>query len=365
MLVGHVQGVTKVHNNLQVNNPKDGQQASYVGNSGEQQMPSSQPATAQSARLQYGTQQPAAPGVDYRVSGKKKIAIYPFDDRTSANRPMSTAEIISGRSLGQGLGVKVSDAIISKLAGTGNFEVVDREYLNSVMAEKNLKYDPNFDPAGAARSGLLGVVDILIVGRIDSFNANVTSSQTGFYVGTRIKQTGVTNLKVTARLISIEKGTILSAPSASASQTGVLSQSTTVQGMGNGAGTANDGSGLGRLVDQTVDAVSADLSAKISIATQSEVAARTLPSIPKFVGIENGLTVINRGTNAGIKVGDRFNVVRPTVTGLVDPDTNQPIIRKKQLCTLVISIVEDTISSGSCEGGVPAKGDEIAPTQSK
>jgi len=212
---------------------------------------------------------------------------------------------------------------------------------------------------------LLGVVDILIVGQIDSFNANVTSSQTGFYVGTRIKQTGVTNLKVTARLISIEKGTILSAPSASASETGVLSQSTTVQGMGNGAGTANDGSALGRLVDETVDAVSADLSGKISVVAQAEAAAHTLPSIPKFVGIENGLTVINRGTNAGIMVGDRFSVVRPTTTGLVDPDTNQPIIRKKLLCTLVISIVEDNISSGSCDGGVPAKGDEIAPSQSK
>jgi hypothetical protein len=152
MLVRQVEGVTKVHNNLQVNNPQNGQQTSDAGYSGQQQIPSSQSATSQAAGLQYGTQQPAAPRMDSRASGKKKIAIYPFDDRTSANRPMSTAEIISGHSLGQGLGVKVSDAIISKLAGTGDFEVVDREYLNSVMAEKNLKYDPNFDPAGAARA---------------------------------------------------------------------------------------------------------------------------------------------------------------------------------------------------------------------
>jgi len=282
---------------------------------------------------------------------KKKIAVYPFDDRTTANQTMN-------------IGVKVSDALISKLADTGAFEIVDREYLDKLLAEKNLKLDENFDAAGAAKSGLLGVVDIIVVGQIDSFEANVTSSQTGNYISKKTKQTGNTDLKATARLISVERGTILSAPSASSEQTAVLAESSSsnlIQGVGSSSGTANTDTALRKLVDQTVDAVTTELSAKISTGTQADVAVHATPSVPKFVGIEDGQTVINKGTNAGIKVGDKFNVTRPTDTGMVDPDTNQPIIRKKKVCSLVISVVEDTISSGSCDGGVPQKGDEIVP----
>jgi len=263
------------------------------------------------------------------------------------------------------IGTKVSDALISKLAGTGAFEIVDREYLNTVMSEKNLKFDPNFNPAGAAKTGLLGVVDIIVVGQIDSFNANVNASSTSYFVATKTKQNGVAGLKVTARLISVERGTILSAPSASSELTSLLSQSTTtdmVQGVGSGSRTSSLDSALRKLVDQTVEAVSTDLSAKIAAGAQAEVAAHATPSLPKFVGIEDGLTVINKGTGAGIKVGDKFLVARPTDTGMKDPDSGQAIIRKKKVCTLVISMVEENISSGTCDGGLPTKGDELAPS---
>jgi hypothetical protein len=148
-----------------------------------------------------------------------------------------------------------------------------------------------------------------------------------------------------ARLISIETGSILSAPSASADK----------------KGTVDTIAALVQLVDQDVDAVSTELSAKISGSAQAEVAAHAAPLVPKFVGIEDGLTVINKGAIAGIKVRDRFNVMRPADTGLKDPDTGQAILRKKKVCALVISVVEDTIASGSCDGGLPEKGDELAP----
>jgi curli biogenesis system outer membrane secretion channel CsgG len=286
------------------------------------------------------------------AQSKKKIAVFPFDDRTAANQTMN-------------IGVKVSDALISKLAATGAFEIVDREYLNTILSEKNLKFDPNFNPAGAAKSGLLGVVDVIVVGQIDSFNANVTASSTGYFVATKTKQNGVTGLKVTARLIGVERGTILSAPSASSELTSLLAQSTTtdmVQGVGNGSKTASLDSALRKLVDQTVEAVSTDLSSKIAASAQAEVVAHATPSVPKFVGVEDGLTVINKGTGAGIKVGDKFIVARPTDTGMKDPDSGQAIVRKKKVCTLVISVVEDNISSGTCDGGLPTKGDELAPS---
>ena len=57
------------------------------------------------------------------------------------------------------IGVKVADQLISKLAGNSAFTVFDRQYVDRLLAEKNLKYDPNYDSAGAAKSGLMGTVD--------------------------------------------------------------------------------------------------------------------------------------------------------------------------------------------------------------
>jgi hypothetical protein len=117
-------------------------------------------------------------------------------------------------------------------------------------------------------------------------------------------------------------------------------------------------------IDKAVDDVTTQLSQKVSSSIASLQVSPAAPIIPKFVGIEDGLVVINKGHNAGIKVGDRFAIVRPTDTGLQDPDTNQPIIRKKKLCTMTVTVVEDTISSGTCDGSTPPqKGDEIQPAQ--
>lgn len=121
---------------------------------------------------------------------------------------------------------------------------------------------------------------------------------------------------------------------------------------------------LERSTDKAVDDVTIQLSQKVSSSIASLQASPTSVSIPKFVGIEDGLVVINKGHKTGIKVGDRFSIVRPTDTGLQDPDTNQPIVRKKKLCTMTVTVVEDTISSGTCDGSTPPqKGDEIQPGQ--
>ncbi len=285
------------------------------------------------------------------AQSRKKIAIFPFDDRTTANQTMN-------------IGVKVSDALISKLTQTGAFEVVDREYLNTLLKEKNMKFDSNFNAAGAAKSGLLGVVDIVIVGQIDSFDANVASAQTGNYISKKTKVTGTTGLKVTARLISVERGSILSAPSSGAEKSSTLAESSTsliVQNVGNSSSTVDTKAALEKLVDETVDSVTSDLSSKISVSAAAYLPAPAVAAMPKFVGVEDGLVVVNKGTGAGIKIGDKFAVVRPTDTGMKDPDTGVAIIRKKRVCSLTISVVEDSISSGSCDGGVPEKGDEIAP----
>jgi hypothetical protein len=265
------------------------------------------------------------------------------------------------------IGIKVADTLVSKLAETGQFQIIDRENLQRIMAEKNMKFDADFDPTNAPKTGLMNVIDILVTGQVDEFNANVKSVETGNYISKKTETDGQTDLKVTARLISIQTGQILAAPSAETEKTAVLGKSSAsmlVQGVGSTSGTADTNSALRKLVDEAVSEVSDGLAKKIVSASAFSSAPAALP-VPKFVGMEDGLVVINKGTNAGIKVGDTFDIVRPTDTGMKDPDTGQPIIRKKKLCALTITDLEDSISSGKCDGATPQKGDEIVRTASK
>ena len=210
---------------------------------------------------------------------------------------------------------------------------------------------------------------MLIFGQVDSLSANTKTENKGNFVAGKIVQTGVADLKVTVRVIAVETAAIMSAPSASSEQSVVLSQRSTSSLPYGATASANAMPVYGyawaeKPIDAAVEDVTAQLSQKISSSIASLQVAAAAPSIPKFVGMEDGLVVINKGQNAGIKVGDKFNIIRQKVTDLVDPDTNQPITRKMKLCTMVVTIVEDTISSGTCDSATPPqKGDEIAPAQ--
>ena len=279
---------------------------------------------------------------------QKRITVMPFKDRTGSGARMNISE-------------KVADAILAKLAETGQFIVVERESLASLQSEKNLKFDADFNPANAPKSGLLAVCDIVITGQIDEFSANQDSTTSGVYIQKRTQVNGSTALKINARVTSVETGQILASPSARAEKQAILGKSsslTIVPNVDSSSRTANSDAALIKLVDAAVEEVADEVAKKIAAAPAINVAAP--PVLPKFVGVESGLVVINKGTQNGIKIGDSFDVVRPTDTGLEDPDKpGQHIIRRKKLCTLVISSLEEGISEGKCDGATPQKGDEI------
>jgi curli biogenesis system outer membrane secretion channel CsgG len=282
---------------------------------------------------------------------QKRITVMPFKDRTGSDPSLNISQ-------------KVADDILAKLAETGQFIVVERESLAALQSEKNLKFDADFNPQNAPKSGMLAVCDIVITGQIEEFSANQTSSEKGRYVYKKTQANGTTALKITSRVTSVETGQILGAPSARSEKEGVLGESTSttfIPNVNNSTATASANSALVKLVDANIEIVAEDVAKKIaaSPAVAAVPAAAPPAVLPKFVGIDNGLVMINKGSTAGIKAGDAFEVVHPVDTGLKDPDTGAAIVHKKKLCTLVISSVEDTSSEGKCDGGTPAKGDEI------
>jgi curli biogenesis system outer membrane secretion channel CsgG len=293
------------------------------------------------------------------AQARRKIAVYPFDEQLVGTR-------------GLNIGEKVADGIISKIAGDGMFDVVDRQYLARIISEQNLKMNARFDPESAAKLGKLANIDVLIVGQIDAFHANASSAQANGFFSNKTTVTGEVDLKVTARLINVETASIMAAPAASSELTKTLSEKKDYLPSNQGSltskttGTGDVRSALLKLVDQSVEDVSADLSKKIEGSVDKLPAgARATGVLAKVIGMQGDLTLINRGTAAGIKEGQQFTVVRPVDTGLKDPDTGQPVIRKKRVCDLSVTEVEDTNSSGKCIGEQPAAGDEVKPAEPK
>ena len=264
------------------------------------------------------------------------------------------------------VGLKMADALISKLAETGTFEVVDREYLNKIIAEQNLKMGDRFDATGAAKIGKLANIDVLIVGHIDAFNANISVEKKQGFVSNKQKSIGTVNLKATVRLINVETGSIVSAPTASVEQSKVLaesSQSNLIQGQANETA-VNVNSALLKLVDKGIEDASMDLSTQIAAASSKFTGGGAKGALSgKVIGLEDGRVLINKGSAAGIKAGDKFTVIRSTDTGMKDPDSGKPVFRKKKICELTISETEDSLSSGACKGSAAQAGDELAVTQ--
>ena len=282
------------------------------------------------------------------AQAKKRVAVLEFDGRGVQNHD---------------IGGRIADGIISELAGTGNFDVVDRDNLNRVLQEQNSGYGDRFDVANAARIGKLANVNILIVGRVDAFTANIENEEKQGFMNTKTTQTGDVELRVTARVIQVDTGNIMQAPSVNSHQNSVLGQTTVYGDPRNPLGGSSKGKGTNSALQKLVDTSVRDVS--VQLADKIRAASLTMPAvvvIPKFVGIQDGLVVVNKGLNAGIKVGAEYDVTRQSDTGMKDPDTGQPILRKKRICGFTVTEVEDALSSGKCVGtDVPQSGDIFSP----
>jgi hypothetical protein len=209
---------------------------------------------------------------------------------------------------------------------------------------------------------------VLIVGQIESFHADATAEKSpGFFTDTT-RVTGQVTLKVTSRMISIETASIIAAPTSTSELTQVLSERKDVLASERGAfsskttGDSNSQAALLKLLDKSIEAVSTDLAKQIEGNASKIPGGARSGSAAKVIGIDAGLVLINRGSTAGIQAGQEFTIYRAVDTGLKDPDSGQPVIRKKKVCAMSISEVEDSVASGKCEGEQPVAGDEVRPT---
>jgi hypothetical protein len=289
-------------------------------------------------------------------------SVYPQPGRRTAVLPVGSSYIEPEQ--------RLVTSLIGKLVEDSGVQVIDREKTQAILAEQNNQWNGRFSPESAVQIGRLLGVPMIVFTRIDSYSSTMRTTNKG----SKHVTSGSVLLKASAQIINVESGAIISAPMAEFDREQVLSEATDRRGPvvigpvqiprdGNSTG-ADPQVGLKRLNEEAIAAVVQQLEPKIANALLRAPAQTIGQRIaPKVAGIQNGMTFINAGATAGLRKGNVFRIVRIVDSGMQDPDTYQPIMRNKQVCLLTVSEVDDSLSSGKCEGDIPQVGDQVLPAE--
>jgi hypothetical protein len=261
----------------------------------------------------------------------------------------------------------LTNALTSKLTGEPGLTVIDRASVDKLLKEQNFQNSDRSSAETAARIGkLLGTQQVVLV-QLDGVNYTTHDSAEA---NNTVRTTGTVILAVTARLIDVETGVILTSPTSSYQDSVLVSEKTTSNARQFGAiqipkkekSTGGDPAVIqANEYAKAQEAVMQELTAKLMTAMKAAPTAKAASTL--VAGIAGGSVYIGQGLKAGVKVGDKFQVVREVATGLTNPTTGKPIVHKQQVCVLTIASVDEDDASGACQGGLPQKNDVAEPVQ--
>jgi len=215
-------------------------------------------------------------------------------------------------------GEQAQDMFVTELVKRGNYRVIERERLNAIMQEKGLSLSGDIDPKTAVKVGKLLGVEYLIAGAMTELGAQKTNVHTPWLRGIPSVNVGVSKMEcaLDARAFSTSTGEIVWADSA---REETSSSSVYVAGAGGGV---DDQRKLDKLVRPVVAKLAESLSKKTLSTSGVGGAADASGVAGKIAKVEGGTIYLNVGSEAGVKEGDEFNVVRMG-DPIKDPDTGE------------------------------------------
>ena len=301
---------------------------------------------------------------------KHKVAVLDFNYATV----MSATQAVFGTNVDIGKGI--SDMLINELVNDGTYRVIERNQIDKILNEQNFSNSNRADSATAAKIGHILGVDAVITGDITQFgrddqNKNIGGMLGKWGSGYGLGGVGTSKSKaevaITARLIDVNTGEIL----ASASGKGESTRSGAMLS-GGGAGTGGYGGGAAGMGSsnfaQTIIG-EATTKAVTDLATNLNADSAKLPTIAAPTVTVNGLVadasapdsvIINVGSSAGVKVGDKLAVSR-VVRVVKDPATGKPLRSiENAVGQLTITSVDASSAVGTFSGsGKPQTGDTV------
>lgn len=298
---------------------------------------------------------------------KKRVAVLDFDYATVR----SGAAAIFGTNVDVGKGI--SDLLVQRLVEGGTYSVIERQAINKIMAEQNFSNSDRVDPNSAAKLGKILGVDAIIIGSITQFGRDDKSTTVGgggfggisrrYGLGGVGKRDAKAQVALTARMISTDTAEILGV----AEGKGESSRSgATLLGAGGSGGSGGGGAYdmqssnfantiIGEAVGQAVQQLAGNLQQNAS-----RLPTRVVSIDGLVADATGGTLVLNVGSRAGLKVGDKLMVRRP-VREIKDPATGKVIRRVEDTVgEVTITEVDEASAVGSFSGATPAKvGDRV------
>ena len=235
---------------------------------------------------------------------KKLVAVEEFENKAGA---ASTWKI------GTGMADMLTDALIQ----SGNFIVLERQAIQSVIAEQDFAASGRTTQAGStAQIGKMPPAQILIRGSVTEFQEDTGGGGQGLNIkGFNLNmKKGESHVAVIIRLIDTSTGEVLD------------SQRVEGKAEKGGLGLGYSGGGYGFGSNGFTDSPLGK-ACQIAIDRAVEYVTNHMAGMPwqgKVVTVKDNIVVINSGTNVGIKPGDKFEIYRKGEE-FIDPDTGMSL----------------------------------------
>jgi len=263
---------------------------------------------------------------------------------------------------------------VDQLVRSGTYSVIERQALDKVLAEQNFSNSNRADPSTAAQIAKILGVDAIIIGSITQFGRDDSSKGVGgfgaiaggFGLGGVRRSEATAVVVVNARMVSTNTAEILGVAEGKGESTRKSTSLLGAGGNGGGAGggaldmkSSNFGATiLGEATRAAVDQLAGELDQNAARIPTIEVKVEGL-----VADATGGILIMNVGSSAGVKVGDRLLVTRK-VREIKDPTTGA-VLRsiEDNLGEVVITEVDAVSSVGAYTGATPAAVGDVVKSQ--
>lgn len=291
------------------------------------------------------------------AAAEQTLTVIPGPKRTVAvadfNNPTGFLLQYGQVDVGGGLAAMLTTALVQ----SGQFIVVERARLSSLMSEQELTVAGLVPaPHGAAPGKLLGA-QLLIMGSLTEFSRAAKGNGFGIGIGSNGRkfglaprsQTGTVGMDI--RVIDTTTSEVVTSFSVRESIKARALGLKFSDGNVNLSHSNFSKTPLGQAARRAIDAVAKRFAA--------EAAAR--PWMGQVVDFDAGEVAINAGGSSGIQPGDSFEVFRVSKV-LTDPTNGRIIgLRKRSIGSVVIAEVAENVAFGAFHGAsvAPQRGDLV------
>lgn len=309
-------------------------------------------------------------GISPAQQAKRRVAVVNFDYATV----YSGVSAIFGTNVDVGKGV--ADLLVDKLVSGGVYSVVERKALDKIVNEQNFSNSDRANPATAARIGQLLGVDVVIIGSITQFGRDDKTTQVGglgsvagrYGLGGVGKKEAKAVVGLTARIVSVDTGEVLVSARGDGQSTRVGASVTGSGGVpsavGGGAYDMSNKNFASTLIGEAVNKAVDQLSTQLS-QSADRVPARTIRIKALVADVSGNTLIINMGSRAGVKVGDKLEVARQG-REIRDPETGRVIKRVTDTVGILeITDVEDLSATGKFSGPLPPQVGDLVRSPEK